>query len=481
MAQAPNVRLLTEESASRVYVPRHVHVFACDGQSNMSGRGIPYSSFSDPVNSRIKQFPGRGASVGAIIPASEPLIMHDTASGIGPALQFARNLLSTLPAEDIILLVPNAHGGTMLPTTTTPLGWRWGVAGNLSAQAVANTTAALAAAALAYPGATVTLDAVLWLEGETAGTNSIAGSVYQTDLDALITGYRTYYGIPNLPFIMGGMVVEALSVGTRTDINIVHSDTPYRMSYTGWTPGVAGKQNGDNLHYNSAGQVEVGKGMFNEYLRVVSGRRPVYASLVPPVIPPVTVPTPGAALFEDTFNRTDTAELTTSDTSGKSWQKDVLGTTTAKLGITSNEAAPIYTTTGGNVFYTGEAGTAAVQLHADFTVTHSSFRLVFWYTDNQNYIAMSMPSATTVDVRRYVGGVNTTLKTYTVSNATSRVIDVVARSASDVSIWVDGTSVMQNEAISGLTPATRVGLQVASVSGVQAGRINELHAYAIAA
>ena len=463
-------RLGTTE-LSATFAARRVHVFACDGQSNMSGRGIPYSTTLDPANARVKQFPGRGGSAGTIVAAAEPLTMHDTASGIGPAFQFARNLLATLPEDDIILLVPNAHGGTMLPTDATPLGWRWGVAGNLSAQAVANTNAALAAAAIAYPNAEIIFEAVLWLEGETAGTNGIAASVYQADLDALIAGYRTAYARPTLPFIMGGMVTEAIAaVSARVGINIVHSDTPYRVPNTGWTPGFAGVQNGDNLHYNAAGQVLVGKGLHDEYQRVKAGLRPKYPTLV---VPPVTVPTAGTTVWEDTFNGADEAEVSATDTAGKTWVRELLTSSTARMGTISNAAAPIYTSTGGSAFYTVDgAGSTACQLHAELTVINASFRMVFWYTDISNYMVIVPVSATSVELRRVAAGTSTTLFTFAVASSTSKVIDVVAKSITDVSVWVDGVSVLVSGATPSAVPTAKSGMQVTSTSLVGAGRLD---------
>jgi hypothetical protein len=459
-------------------VRRRIHVFACDGQSNMSGRGIPYSAVLDPANPRIKQFPGRGASAGTIVAAAEPLTMHDAASGIGPAFQFARRLLATLPPDDVILLVPNAHGGTMLPTDASPLGWRWGIAGNLSAQAVVNTKAALVAAAAAYPDAEIVLEGVLWLEGETAGTNSTPGTVYQADLDALIAGYRGAYDIPDLPFIMGGMVVEALSTGTRTAINTVHSDTPYRVPGTGWSPGYAGVQNGDNLHYNAAGQVKVGSDMFSEFQRVKAGLRPVHPSLV---VPPVTVPVPGATIAEDTFNRADVDEVTATDTVGKSWTKTLLSSSTVKAGIRSNEMAPVYTTTGGSNFETIECLTSVVQLQWEFSVINSSFRAVFRWVDANNYLVLVMDSATTVSLRKYVAGVATTLKTFMVASSTAKTVVALAKADNTVSVWVDGVSVLVNESVTDFASATQHGVQIVSTSAVAAGRLNRVLMSQIAA
>lgn len=255
------------------FVARRVHIEVCDGQSGMSGRGMDFSTFKDPAHARILQFPGRGSASHTLVPAVEPLTMHDTATGIGPALQFARNWIETLPADDVIIIVPNAHGGTPL-SDNAALAWRWGVPGNLSAQAVALTLAAKAAALQAFPNATVTIDVVLWAQGEADGGAAVQTpfATYRDDLDALIAGYRTTYASPELPFIIYGMIPEALAVGTRQAIDAAHRNTPYRVPFTGFVPSIAGQNNGDLLHANAAQHRMNGPVALAEFKRVLSGR-----------------------------------------------------------------------------------------------------------------------------------------------------------------------------------------------------------------
>jgi len=234
------------------------------GQSNMSGRGGPYSSNLDPVSERIFQFRSTSPA-NTIVAASEPLDMHDAASGIGPGLQFARKYLSTLPLNRKILLVPVAHGGTAL-TSTAALGWRAGVTGNLYANAVAQTLAAITAGG---PGSRLT--AILWVQGETDGDNNTTASQYQTDLDALIDAFRTDLATPNAPFIIGQMVPDYLMTGTRAAIDNVHSSTPRRKSRTAFVRSPYEMNNSDGNHFNAAGQRIIGPAMFAAYQQVIAG------------------------------------------------------------------------------------------------------------------------------------------------------------------------------------------------------------------
>jgi len=237
------------------------------GQSNMSGRGAPIDTTHYDVSSqRIWQYGASGSYANVISLAIEPLAQHDTPTGIGPGLAFARWYADSVPVNRQVLLVPFAHGGTALSTNATPLGWRRGVSGNLYALALAQAQAALAAAG---PNARIT--AALWLQGETDGDSGTSGAQYQADLDALIAGLRTDLALPNLPFVIGQMVPEYLPSGSRAAINTVQAATPSRLAKTSFATAPIGQDQGDGNHFNAAAQRTIGRNMFNAYQRIATG------------------------------------------------------------------------------------------------------------------------------------------------------------------------------------------------------------------
>jgi len=239
------------------------------GQSNMSGRGTPFSTITDPPRPRIMQYGNTGTAKNTISPASEPLLMHDYPSGIGPGLQFARWYASRrLDRNRKVLLVPVAHGGTPL-SSTAALGWRRGVAGNLYDNMLTQARGALLAA-----GDTSTIVAALWLQGETDGDNRTTGPQYQADLDELIVGLRGDLNLPALPFIIGTMVPEYLGTGTRSQINAVHRDTPNRIPGTDVAVSAKDANLGDGNHFNAAGQRANGRAMWEAYERITAGLLP---------------------------------------------------------------------------------------------------------------------------------------------------------------------------------------------------------------
>jgi hypothetical protein len=284
-AHVPEVQLpsrLSSSSLDGTYVTRRVHIIDASGQSLMSGRGLPYSNFLDPTHPRILQFPTRGSSMGKLVTATEPLVMRDIASGIGHAYQFARNWIEDLPEDDIIVIVPNAYGGTALCTNATPLGWRHGVAGNLEEQSLAWTLQAAEAARIAYPNAIVTIDVALWAQGETDGNagSGVTRALYQADLDPVIQAKRDAYGEPNLPFVIFQMIPEAINNATRHSVDDAHRNTPYRVHHTGFSLSEPGYAMPDNLHSTApAYRKFYGPRGYAEFKRIRSGRAPINADV----------------------------------------------------------------------------------------------------------------------------------------------------------------------------------------------------------
>jgi hypothetical protein len=255
------------------------------GQSNMSGRGTPFSSTTDPINPRIFQYRSGSPNANTIQPASEPLSMHDTPSGIGPGLQFARWYAARrLVGNRKVLLVPVAHGGTPLVSNAV-LGWRRGVSGNLYANAVARVAAALVAG-----GSGSRIVAALWLQGETDGDANVTGAAYLADFDAMLNGLRTDLNLSALPIVVGTMVPEYLSTGTRAQINAVHRDTPNRILGTDVAVSAAGANLGDGNHFNATGQRYNGRAMFDAYERIAEGIK-AYSEVYAPAAPTVTLGT----------------------------------------------------------------------------------------------------------------------------------------------------------------------------------------------
>lgn len=240
------------------------------GQSNMVGRGTPDATldFAVPEIYQYKQD-------GTIVLAVDPLD-HAAPNGLfGPAMPFARHYVREgLNRGRQVLLVPSAVGGTWLVNPSTASAgvgtWNPSVAGSLLDTAIARANAAIAAA----PGSRIV--AILWHQGESdaAVAESRTQTEYQTQLDALIAKCRSQItGAANVPFIVGGMVPEYLTTGTATQIQAALSGTPARVANTGYAAPVPDSNIGDNLHYDTAGQLRMAARYFAEYQKLRTGKR----------------------------------------------------------------------------------------------------------------------------------------------------------------------------------------------------------------
>lgn len=258
-------------------------VYLLAGQSNMAGKALGFNaSGPDPVHPRVYVFPQTGVFAGQIALAADPLGHPDASTGMGPGLPFARWQTLRTSSNRNILLVPTAWTGSgfSFDSVNSPRTWQVGntSAGifNLYENAISQVNAAIAAANAV--GASARLAGVVWLQGE----HDTSQGSYQTWLDALIDGFRTRFGIADLPFVVGQMVPEFIAANSGNQ-NTVHIDTPRRKTRTAFAYGIANAQNGDSLHYNVSGQRWMGRSMFDAFVRAklnVTGTAPVAPSTI---------------------------------------------------------------------------------------------------------------------------------------------------------------------------------------------------------
>jgi hypothetical protein len=242
---------------------REIHVFVLAGQSNMSGRGTPYSATLDPIDRRILQY---GAVQQRITPATVPLDMHDTALGLSPATVFAREYLKSQPSHVSVLLVPAAHGGTGF-TTASPLRWDITDSAGLYAQMKTQVAGALTAVA-AELGGTPTVKGFLWHQGE--ADTALTESAYAAYFDAMATDLRTTYGA-TLPIVVGEMSPDWTAANPSTaGVAAAHIQTPARFENAGfaYADPNTGKL-GDTVHFARTGVERLGASMHRAYKRAI--------------------------------------------------------------------------------------------------------------------------------------------------------------------------------------------------------------------
>lgn len=416
-----------------------LHVFLAAGQSNMSGRGLPVGGTMDPADPRIFQY---GAKIRTLRPATVPLDMHDTPSGISPATTMAREYLKSQPANVGVLIIPTAHGATGFTNSTTTLTWTVSAATSpmldLPTLAVRQTLEGIAAARAA--GYSVGLKGVLWHQGENNSSLSTAG--YSAKLDALIAFFRSRLAAPKLPFVVGQMSPEGIAtVPGRANVDRSHRETPARVPYTGFAPAMAGGTNpGDMIHFSRTGVTHLGKTYLSGFWRAakttygplptITGTAKLGSKLtaVPGVWGPAPVTlayqwyhshiaisgataatyTPGAA----DVGRTITVKVTGSKTGYTTASRTSLGTKVAKGSLT----ASVPTITG-----TAKVGSRLTAVPGSWGPTPVTLSYQ-WY---HSHIAISGATAATYVLRTADAGRTITVKVtaskpgYTTASRTS--------------------------------------------------------------
>lgn len=284
------------------------------GQSNMQG-GDPTAPVPlvDITHPRVFSYARVGANSGKVVQAADPLQHPATGSngGVGPGMSFARWYADIVPGNRRVLLVPAAYSGAGFFNGNDAA--RWNPYADFSSGNTANSlyegALTQAQAALTAAGANSRIVAALWVQGE-ADINT-AATTYRTYLESLIDGLRDRLALPQLPFVIGGMVPEAVAA-TNGAINGVHVATPTRKPYTAFVQGPSGYlYTGDafGVHYTQAGQREQGR-------RLVAGLAAAKANTSPanavPAAPPVRPAnyTPPAGTADYTFTSPPTGWTT---------------------------------------------------------------------------------------------------------------------------------------------------------------------------
>ncbi|MEY3895205.1 MAG: hypothetical protein RLZZ214_724, partial [Verrucomicrobiota bacterium] len=235
------------------------------GQSNADGRATISGLPTSPVNLQQPQadvdffhkVEGGTAALTTLRPG-----LSETAQ-FGPEIILGREMADLWASETNtrVAIIKYANGGTNLAVqwkgggnaTTTGDGTEYVV----FQQTV---TAGLAALAAAYPSATLDLQGMVWLQGESDATAAYAPS-YQTNLTNFITDVRATYGAA-LPF-----VIARLSSG-QTNLNSTYLNQVRAAQdavnaadpRTGILITDSFGLNADNLHFSAAGQQSIGEG-----------------------------------------------------------------------------------------------------------------------------------------------------------------------------------------------------------------------------
>lgn len=218
-----------------------LHLYLMMGQSNMSGRGVVEAEDRTP-HSRVLMF----ATNAVWRPAIEP-VTHDRPKllGVGPGLAFGK-AMAEKSRGTTIGLVPCSLGGTPLE--------RWQKGGDLYSNAVYRAQLAMKQG---------TLKGVIWHQGESDSKPGLA-ETYGARLEQMIRDLRTDLGVKKLPFVAGqlGVFLTTRKTNNVPEARIVDAAIaalPARVSDTAFVSSDGLTHKGDQLHFDSASQRELGR------------------------------------------------------------------------------------------------------------------------------------------------------------------------------------------------------------------------------
>ncbi len=175
------------------------------GQSNIQGHTTATYTDADKAVADIYQWGSSGDYAGELDLAKEPL-SHITqmTNLIGCMLGFAKSYLPSLKANERLILIPAAMGGTGFSDN------RWNPGDDLFTNLVERTNTVLST----FPNAK--LDAILWHQGEKDAQNAYGKAAHSAALDSMVLNFRgSILGAQYVPFIAGEMIYSW--VGTDAD------------------------------------------------------------------------------------------------------------------------------------------------------------------------------------------------------------------------------------------------------------------------
>jgi hypothetical protein len=228
------------------------------GQSNVvgSGEAAAETTYLDPKDSRVFQYPGSGAYMGQIIPGFDPLFHYYGSFSSGPGMPFAREYVKRVPPSRPVLLVPAGRGATGFTERVDTLSYTWDRTNTTAQVNLYNVMINQIDGALAAAGPNSRVAGVIWIQGEN-DSGFMTQAQYAAKLDDFIDGVRARYGA-TIPVAIGQMLPEGIAANGASiaAINAAHIDTPRRKVLTSFTYGPSGypkTEVGGPIHYTNAG------------------------------------------------------------------------------------------------------------------------------------------------------------------------------------------------------------------------------------
>jgi hypothetical protein len=233
-------------------------VFILTGQSNMVGQGSTAELSDD-----LATLP---STVRLFVDGSE-VAVRDTPA-FGPEVTFAHDLADAWPGRSIVLL-KYAVGGTSL------LAWapewdadRAGLTQNEAAGPLYEHLIDMVRGVELGPSARYA--GVLWMQGERDARYPDVAAAYLENLETFITRLRADLGEPELPFVLGVVNPPADRFPGADVVRAAQLEAAEVLPHTAVVEASGVTKRDDDLHYDSAGQLELGRRFARNFLALTS-------------------------------------------------------------------------------------------------------------------------------------------------------------------------------------------------------------------
>lgn len=266
-----------------------VHVILLAGQSNMAGAGN-FNELSKKTKKRIQKagkrikvsYSGKSATPLSYFIKADPKNKYGFNEAFGPELFLGLELAKKNPKQEY-LFIKRAHGGTALHGAWNP---DWSAE---KAQAVEKKGPKQALKlydshlndikknleTLEEAGKTYEIIGLLWMQGENDAAKEVAALNYEENLKNLISHYRQAFNLPEMPFVMGqinssyGRFKDGPAVVRQAMVDVAEADNKVEVIRTSMDRSWSDfPKHTDNVHYNTEGQLRLGKTFANRLMKL---------------------------------------------------------------------------------------------------------------------------------------------------------------------------------------------------------------------
>ena len=226
-------------------------LFLLVGQSNMAGRGKVEPQDKVHIPGVLMLNKQR-----TWVPAVDPMHFDKPIAGVGLGRSFAARVAAVHP-DAMVGLIPAAVGGSPIDT------WQPGVYYDATKSHPWDDAIARAQAA----GASGTLKAILWHQGESDATPDLAPG-YEAKLHDLIARFRTALDAQDVPFIVGqlGQFPGVPWDAPRRMVDAAHRSVPGKVRRTAFVSSDGLVHGGDKVHFDTPSLRELGRRYAQAYL-----------------------------------------------------------------------------------------------------------------------------------------------------------------------------------------------------------------------